>query len=156
MALGDARCLAAAIFSSPQRRFASNDPSRVNNYDSKTFTRNAINTRIVLRHKPFVQSRGERLWQWLRPTMLMTTELTDTAQLMKLVALVIAPLFMFAIWKAREASMPDQWEHQFMGLQNKPFVEEKVGNESNDYFTIMNDFEKRRDAALKKKQAKAQ
>lgn len=134
--------------------YGSNDPSRINHYDSKTYTRNTINTRVVIRAKPFVRSRVQKLWEWLRPTTMMEHEITDTAQIMKLVCLVIFPLFMFAYWKTRENSMPDQWEHQFAGLQNKPFVEEKVTQEDNDYFSIINDMEKRREKALAKKQGK--
>ena len=129
----------------------SDNIKNVNSYDAKTFTRNKLNTRVVCREKPFVRSRMQRVVQWLKPTTKTSQTMLDSLELSKLMLCIIFPVFMLLYWKMTKKDLPEHWEKQFSGLQNHQWKEENVEASTTDYFSIINDFEKRREGALERK-----
>jgi hypothetical protein len=129
------------------------DAARVDQYNSKTFTRNRINTRVVVREKPFLKSRSQRLRDWLRPSQRPGHSIIETMELLKVMGCIIFPVFALAFWKYYQQNLPDEWEGKFHGLQNKQHREDAVEAKSTDYFSIIDGFQERRAQALQKKQS---
>lgn len=130
------------------------DINRVNSYDSKTFTRNKLNTRVVVREKPFMKSRLQKFWEWAKPSQRTHMSLVDTLEMSKLMACIIFPVFMLLYWKHSQKELPEHWEKQFSGLQHGAYKEDNVEAATTDYFSIINDFEKRRSEALERRRNK--
>lgn len=131
---------------------SSYDAARINQYDSKTYTRNRINTRVVVREKPFVKSRSQRLMDWLRPSQRPGHSVIETMELLKVMGCIVFPVFALAYWKYYQQHLPDDWESKFHNLQHKQFKEDAVEAKSTDYFSIIDGFQERRAQALLKKQ----
>ena len=123
----------------------------VDKYDAKTYTRNRMNTRVVVKEKPFIRSRAQRVKDWLRPVTRTAHTAVDTSQLVKTMFCIIFPVIVVMVWRRKQEKLPDQWESQFHGLQHKQFVEENIETRSTDYFSITEDFQARRERALAKK-----
>lgn len=129
------------------------DPARIDQYDSRAYTRKGGSRRVVVREKPLLKSRGQRLYDYLRPTTRHGFSVVGTFELAKVMACIVFPVFILLYWKRVQKDLPDNWEQQFGGLQHRQFREEQVSPDQNtDYFSIMEGFQERRDAALQKKQ----
>ncbi|ORC89123.1 uncharacterized protein TM35_000131270 [Trypanosoma theileri] len=130
------------------------DAARVNQYDSATYTRKGLTTRVVIREKPFIKSRTQRLVDFLRPSIRTGFNVVQGFELAKVMGCVVLPVFMMLYWKRVQKGLPDRWEGQFSGLQHKQLKEEvqQQQEQETDYFTIIDTFKERREKALKKKQ----
>ena len=131
--------------------YSSNDPTRVNSYDSKTYTRNRVQTRVVVKEKPLLKSRTQKLVEWLRPTQRPGHGIVNTFEMGKVLLCIVFPVFMLGYWRYTQKALPDDWETKFGSMQNKQFKEEKVEASTVDYFTIIDQFQERRAEALQKK-----
>eukprot|EP00744_Colponema_vietnamica_P014402 GILI01020166.1.p1 GENE.GILI01020166.1~~GILI01020166.1.p1 ORF type:complete len:173 (-),score=29.21 GILI01020166.1:109-627(-) len=131
---------------------ATQDVNRINQYDSNVYSRDRPRTRIVVREKPFVQSRKERLWTWLKPSTLAGDSLVDSLQLGKMAALIVLPLLMILAWKFTQKGAPAALEAKTRGFQNRAPIEDGDANnaDSIDYFTVIDKFQERRERALSK------
>ncbi|KAH9593503.1 hypothetical protein LSM04_007513 [Trypanosoma melophagium] len=131
-----------------------NEPARVNQYDSTTYTRKGQTTRVVIREKPFIKSRTQRLVDFLRPSIRTGFNVVQGFELAKVMACIVFPVFMMLYWKRVQKGLPDRWEGQFSGLQHRQLKEEvqQEQERETDYFTIIDTFKERREKALKKKQ----
>ncbi|AAZ13110.1 uncharacterized protein TEOVI_000916500 [Trypanosoma equiperdum] len=130
----------------------STDPANVDQYDSRTYTRKGLATRVVVREKPYVKSRSQRLVDFLRPSMRTGYNVVQGFELAKVMFCVIFPVFMLIYWKSVQRKLPDQWESQLSGLQHRQLKEEAVPEHDTDYFSIIETFQERREKALQKKQ----
>mmetsp|Transcript_17596 Transcript_17596/g.20030 ORF Transcript_17596/g.20030 Transcript_17596/m.20030 type:complete len:142 (+) Transcript_17596:31-456(+) len=130
------------------------DAARLNHYDAKTYTRNRLNTRVVVKEKPLIRSRLQKVHEWFRPSMRPGHSVIETGQLVKMMVCIIAPVFMLAYWKYYQQRLPDDWETKFHNLQHRHFKEEQDAS-TKDYFSIIDNFQERRAAALAKKQEQA-
>ncbi|KEG06915.1 hypothetical protein DQ04_11671020 [Trypanosoma grayi] len=128
------------------------DPARVNQYDSSTHTRKGLNTRVVIREKPFVKSRSQRLVDFLRPSTRIGFNVVQGFELAKMMVCIVFPVFLMLYAKRVQQRLPDQWESQFGGLQHRQLKEDVVPETDTDYFTIIDTFKERREKALQKKQ----
>lgn len=126
-------------------------PSTINNYDSRNYTRKGLNRRVVVREKPLIKSRTQRLIAYLRPTMRYGFDTIQPFEIFKVMGCIIFPVFMLMYWKYRQKDLPDNWERQFGGLQHRQFRDDQLPEQETDYFSIMNTFEERREKALEKK-----
>jgi hypothetical protein len=131
---------------------SSTEATRINQYDSKTFTRNRINTRVVVKEKPLIKSRMQKLMEFMRPSQRPGHTVMDTWQMGKVMACFIFPVFMLGYWKNTQQRLPDEWESKFHNLQHKQFKEEQIEAKSTDYFSIIDNFQERRTEALLRKQ----
>ncbi|AIN98614.1 hypothetical protein LPMP_231660 [Leishmania panamensis] len=128
-----------------------NDPARIDHYDARTYTRKGATRRVVVREKPLFKSRMQRLVDYLRPTTRHGFNIVGAFELSKVMACIIFPVFMLLYWKNKEKELPDTWEQQFGGLQHRQFREDQLPEKETDYFSIMENFQERREAALQKK-----
>ncbi|KAK7196053.1 hypothetical protein NESM_000539300 [Novymonas esmeraldas] len=128
------------------------EPANINHYDARAYTRNGATRRVVVREKPLLKSRLQRLADFLRPTTRHGFNVVGTFELSKVMACIIFPVFMLLYWKRVQKDLPDSWEQQFGGLQHRQFREDQVQAQDSDYFSIMEGFQERREAALLKKQ----
>ncbi|RNF17545.1 uncharacterized protein Tco025E_04780 [Trypanosoma conorhini] len=128
------------------------NPARVNQYDPATYTRKGQTTRVVVREKPFIKSRTQRLLDFLRPSIRSGFNVVQGFELAKVMACVVFPIVMLLYWKHMQKKLPDQWESQFAGLQHRKLKEEVLQEPETDYFTIIDTFKERREKALEKKQ----
>lgn len=128
------------------------DPAKINHYDSRAYTRKGATQRVVVREKPLIKSRLQRLADYLRPTTRHGFNVVYTFELAKVMACIIFPVFMLLYWKRVQKNLPDSWEQQFGGLQHRQFREDQLPEQDTDYFSIIENFQERRDTALKKKQ----
>ncbi|KAG5504479.1 hypothetical protein JKF63_04931 [Porcisia hertigi] len=128
------------------------DPANIDHYDARAFTRKGATRRVVVREKPLLKSRMQRLADYLRPTTRHGFNVVGAFELGKMMACIIFPVFMLLYWKHKEKELPDSWEQQFGGLQHRQFREDQLPEQDTDYFSIMEGFQERREAALKRKQ----
>ena len=141
--------------SSP-RILCANGVGRINQYDSKAMSRNRMQTRVVVREKPFLQSRKERIWAWMKPKHTMGDSVVDGLELFKIGSMVVMPLFMIGVWKVYQTGAHAAVENKTKGLQNRPFIEDEESHSQNtDYFSVIDQFQERREAALQKKKAQS-
>lgn len=126
----------------------------VNMYDARAYSRNRINTRVVVRNKPVVKSWRQKLFDYLKPQMQGGTELLDTLQLLKLLGFLTAPIFILMLWKHMMKKLPDTWEQQIAGLQNRENRESEIEARTVSYFDVIDDLETKRDKALERRAAK--
>ena len=132
----------------------SNGVNRINQYDHKAIHRNKMQTRVVVREKPFLQSRKERIWEWMKPKHHMGDSLVDGLELFKIGSLIVMPLFMIGVWKVYQTGAHAAVENKTKGLQAKPLIEDDESHSQNtDYFSVIDKFQERREAALQKKQS---
>ncbi|KAG5501333.1 hypothetical protein JIQ42_06334 [Leishmania sp. Namibia] len=127
------------------------DPANINHYDARAYTRSGATRRVVVREKPLLKSRMQRIADYLRPTTRHGFNIVGTFELSKVMICVVFPVFMLLYWKAKEKELPDSWEQQFGGLQHRQFREDEVPERETDYFSIIENFQERREAALQKK-----
>jgi hypothetical protein len=147
--------LSLLLFGTSHRHAATStmsDPANINHYDSRAYTRKGATQRVVVREKPLLKSRMQRLADYLRPTTRHGFSVVYTFELAKVMACIIFPVFMLLYWKRVQKSLPDSWEQQFGGLQHRQFREDQLPEQDTDYFSIMENFQERREAALRKKQ----
>ncbi|KAG8341637.1 hypothetical protein ERJ75_001234100 [Trypanosoma vivax] len=128
-------------------------PAPFDQYDSRTFTRKGLSTRVVVREKPFIKSRSQRIVEFLRPTMKYGYSVVQGFELAKVMVCIVLPVFMLMYWKHVQQKLPEQWESQFAKLQHRQLKEESVPEHDTDYFTIIDTFQQRRERALQRKQA---
>ena len=128
------------------------DPENKNKYESSPYTPKGATQREVVREKPLIKSRLQRLADYLRPTTRHGFNVVYTFELAKVMACIIFPVFMLLYWKRVQKNLPDSWEQQFGGLQHRQFREDQLPEQDTDYFSIIENFQERRDTALKKKQ----
>lgn len=128
-----------------------NDPAKINQYDARNYTRKGENRRVVIREKPLLKSRFQRAMDFLRPSMRPGFNVITSFELSKVLACIVFPVFMLLYWKYVQKELPDTWERQFGGLQHRQFREDQLPEKDTDYFSIMNNFQERREAALEKK-----
>ncbi|KAG5478568.1 hypothetical protein LSCM4_04801 [Leishmania orientalis] len=127
------------------------DPANINHYDARAYTRSGATRRVVVREKPLLKSRMQRIVDYLRPTTRHGFNIVGTFELSKVMICVVFPVFMLLYWKSKEKELPDSWEQQFGGLQHRQFREDEVPERETDYFSIIENFQERREAALQKK-----
>ncbi|EPY24752.1 hypothetical protein STCU_04466 [Strigomonas culicis] len=132
------------------------DPAKINQYDPHSYTRKGLNRKVIVREKPFLKSRGQRLYDYLRPTMRPGFNVVRGFELFKVMFCIICPVFMLLYWKRVEKDLPNTWERQFGGLQHRQFREDQLPEQETDYFSIINNFEERREKALDKKKKEVQ
>lgn len=132
------------------------DPANINKYDSRNYTRKGETRRVVIREKPLIRSRFQRTVAYLRPSMRPGFNVITGFELSKVLACIVFPVFMLLYWKYVQKELPDTWERQFGGLQNKQFREDQVPEQDTDYFSIMSSFQERREKALEKKRSDIQ
>ena len=134
---------------------SSQNINRINNYDSNVYSRDRPRTRIVVREKPFVQSRSERIWAWLKPSHSGGESLVDGLQLAKMAGLMVMPLFMILMWRRTQKDAPAALEAKSKGFQSRTYFDDgESHSDSVDYFTVIDNFEERRATALAKLQGK--
>ncbi|EAN84232.1 hypothetical protein, conserved [Trypanosoma cruzi] len=131
------------------------NPARVDQYDSGTYTRKGQTTRVVVREKPFIKSRSQRFFEFLRPSTRTGFNVVQGFELAKVMVCIVFPIFMLLYWKRMQKRLPDQWESQFAGLQHRILKEDVLQEQETDYFTIIETFKERREKALQKKQKEA-
>ncbi|KAG5478985.1 hypothetical protein CUR178_05567 [Leishmania enriettii] len=127
------------------------DPANINHYDARAYTRSGATRRVVVREKPLLKSRMQRIVDYLRPTTRHGFNIVGTFELSKVMICVVFPVFMLLYWKSKEKELPDSWEQQFGGLQHRQFREDEVPERETDYFSIIENFQERRETALQKK-----
>lgn len=127
------------------------DPAKVQPYDARVYTRKGANRRVVIREKPLLKSRFQRTMDFLRPSMRPGFRVITGFEVSKVLACIMFPVFMLLYWKYLQKDLPDNWERQFGGLQHRQFREDQLPEKDTDYFTIMGNFQERRETALQKK-----
>lgn len=137
-----------------QSLYATQNINRINQYDSNVYSRERPRTRIVVREKPFVQSRKERIWNWLKPSARVGDTLVDSLQLSKMAGLIVLPLLMILAWKFTQKGAPAALEAKTRGFQNRAPIDDGDANnaDSVDYFSVIDKFQERRERALSKLQ----
>ena len=128
---------------------------KIDRYDPKQF-RGRINKRVVCRKKSFAASRIGRIIDYLRPSTVGDISFFDNLEMSKVAFVFIFPIVMLLYWKNSQETLPTQWEKDCQGLQNRQFKEENTSTQSQDYFTIIDDFQKRQSLALEKKRKEQQ
>lgn len=131
---------------------SNSNPARVDQYDSRAYTRHGMNRRVVVREKPLLKSRTQRFIDYMRPTSRHGMSVIQGSELVKVMGCIIFPVFILLYWKRVQPGLPDSWEKQFGGLQNRQFREDQLQEADTDYFTIMENFQERREGALRAKQ----
>ena len=135
-----------------------NKPKKIletlSSYDFKNYTRNRLNTRVVIRNKSFIPSRFERMLSWLRPKMHIDPYVYDSTQIFKLILMMVSPLFCLAYWRSMQRATGHRIEEQTQLVQHRPMKEaaDGDGGGSEHYHDIMDNFEERRAKALHKMQ----
>ncbi|KAG5478764.1 hypothetical protein LSCM1_06168 [Leishmania martiniquensis] len=138
------------------QRTAMGDPANINHYDARAYTQRGATRRVVVREKPLLKSRMQRIVDYLRPTTRHGFNIVGTFELSKVMLCIVFPVFMLLYWKSKEKDLPNSWEQQFGGLQHRQFREEELPERETDYFSIIENFQERREAALQKKRESLQ
>lgn len=131
-------------------------PAPIDRYDAAQYTRRGENRRVVIREKPLLKSRAQRVFDFLRPSMRPGFNVVTGFELAKVMACIVFPVFILLYWKHVQKDLPNSWEKQFGGLQHRQFREDQLPEQETDYFTIMSTFQERREKALEKKRQDSQ
>ncbi len=110
----------------------------------------------MCRKRSFAASRLKLFVDYFRPGVTAGDTFFDNLEMTKVGVVFLFPILMLLYWKTSQESLPVQWEKDCQGLQNRQFKEENTSTQSVDYFSIIDDFQKRQAAALEKKQKEQQ
>ncbi len=123
---------------------------KMDRYDPKQ-GRSRVNRKIVCKKRSQVASRWQFMLEYFQPSTSPGNYFFDHLELGKTAMMFMFPILMLLYWKNCQESLPVQWEKDCQGLQNRQFKEENTSSDSVDYFSIIDDFQKRQKNALEKK-----
>ena len=120
-------------------------------YASTTFTSTRVQTKVVCRVKPIVQSRFELLWDYLKPKVSGSRDLLEPLQIFKVLGYLAFPVGCLVWWKSVYAQYPDEWEAKFSNLQARPNRENDTMAKQESYFDVIDTLEQKREEAMIRK-----
>lgn len=126
-------------------------PRPIDQYDPHQYSRGKRHARVICRQKPTSKSWAEKTWQYLKPSLTFGFNVIDNFQLGKGALFLLAPIVVIIWWRRSMTRLPDQWETQLHGLQNKPSREDNTKLTDKTYAEIIDSLEQRREKALERK-----
>ena len=121
----------------------------INMYNHNSYCRNKRGTRVIIREKPPIKSLFQRFIEYMKPSIILGDSMMDVYQLLKVAVLFFIPLLALFNWRNKADKLPDQWEQQLAPLQHKELkTEDEVDAKVLSYFSVIDDLENRRNAAI--------